>query len=161
MHVQRNGLWRYCLASREGMDGETPRWTPKDGAFLSICHSGRENLLFRAARLPLLFVSVYRHRRSFGSVIQTEGAIFTHRNHAPCVHPPIDNYCCPDTNIRGSEAPILSTRQTRNTKRVYFAGASDIIFALENIRFFGFFVVRSRSLCLLRIYGIRQLNIKQ
>lgn len=41
----------------------------------------------------LSFVSVYRHRRSSGSVIQTEGAAFTHRNHPPCVHLPIDNYC--------------------------------------------------------------------
>lgn len=54
-------------------------------------------------------VSVYRHRPSSlsGSVIQTEGAVFTHRNHAPCVHPPIDNYHYPSKYIYESKAQIL------------------------------------------------------
>lgn len=92
MHMQRNGVYRFCLALGVGIVVETPRWSRKDDAFLSICHSGRESVVLRATRSLLSFVSVYRHQRSFGSVIQTEGAVLTHRNHPPCVRLPIDNY---------------------------------------------------------------------
>lgn len=51
---------------------------------LSICHSDRRACLsVHSSSTP--YLSVYRHQLRYESIIQTEGAVFTHRNHQPCV----------------------------------------------------------------------------